>query len=297
MVKAINRTKEVLFEEVKDVPFELPEGWKWVKLEDIVEINPKSINPVRDFGEETFTYIDINSVENYTGKITNPKTIVGKKAPSRARRLIKHKDILLSTVRPYLMAHAFVSSEYENQVCSTGFTVLRVKNEKQVYPKYLWFCLFSEALLRQYERLMMGASYPALNNNQVKALVIPLPFKNAEPDLEKQRQIVEKIEVLFKEIDKAIELRQKAIEETKSLFDSVLDKVFREAEKDEEMKWTPKFAPLFYHPWLVPPFRIRSKPHQAFYNRVSGEAFPCCNTQTHSLLTSLTSLRELISCK
>ena len=132
------------------------------------------------------------------------------------------------------MAHAFVSSEYENQVCSTGFAVLRVKNEKQIYPKYLWFSLFSETLLRQYERLMMGASYPALNNNQVRALVIPLPFKDGEPDFEKQKQIVERIEALFKEIDKAIELRQKAIEETKRLFDSVLDRIFREAEKDKE---------------------------------------------------------------
>jgi len=236
--RAINETKEELFEEVKDVPYELPEGWRWVKLEDIVEINPESVNPVKDFSEETFTYIDISSVENYTGRITNPKIIVAKKAPSRARRLIKHRDILLSTVRPYLMAHAFVSSEYENQVCSTGFAVLRVKNEKQIYPKYLWFSLFSEALLRQYERLMMGASYPALNNNQVRALVIPLPFKDGEPDFEKQKQIVERIEALFKEIGKTIELRQKAIEETKNLFESVLDRIFREAEKDKEnWKW------------------------------------------------------------
>jgi len=236
--RAINEIKEELFEEVKDVPYELPEGWRWVKLEDIVEINPESVNPVKDFGEGTFTYIDISSVENYTGRITNPKIIVAKKAPSRARRLIKHRDILLSTVRPYLMAHAFVSSEYENQVCSTGFAVLRVKNEKQIYPKYLWFSLFSEALLRQYERLMMGASYPALNNNQVRALVIPLPFKDSEPDFEKQKQIVERIEALFKEIDKAIELRQKAIEETRKLFDSVLDRIFREAEEDKKnWKW------------------------------------------------------------
>lgn len=41
MVKAINRMKEELFEEVKDAPYELPEGWKWVRLEKLLLKKPQ----------------------------------------------------------------------------------------------------------------------------------------------------------------------------------------------------------------------------------------------------------------
>jgi len=75
-------------------------------------------------------------------------------------------------------------------------------------------------------------SQPKLALYQIRNMLIPIPYKDGKPDLQKQKQIVNKIETLFNNINKAIELRQKAINETKDLFNSVLNKVF----KDEEFE-------------------------------------------------------------
>ena len=75
-------------------------GWKWVKLKDIVEVNKFSVNPQKDFPEKKFVYIDISGVEKGTGSIKEVKILLGKEAPSRARRLVHVNDILMSTVRP-----------------------------------------------------------------------------------------------------------------------------------------------------------------------------------------------------
>jgi len=48
-----------------------------------------------------------------------------KKAPSRARKIIKSGDIVFATTRPYLKNIAVVPLVLDNQICSTGFCVLR----------------------------------------------------------------------------------------------------------------------------------------------------------------------------
>jgi len=86
----------------------IPENWEVVKLEQVVEINKESIDPIKEIPNETFIYIDIDSIESSAGKIRNPKRILGRNAPSRVRRVIHENDVIMSTVRPYLKAFAIV---------------------------------------------------------------------------------------------------------------------------------------------------------------------------------------------
>lgn len=65
--------------------YELPKGWVWAKLEDIVE-KIENTNPSIN-SEQEFIYLDIASIDNSLQKITQPKTYLGKNAPSRARQL------------------------------------------------------------------------------------------------------------------------------------------------------------------------------------------------------------------
>ncbi|MGM9759493.1 MAG: N-6 DNA methylase, partial [Parabacteroides sp.] len=70
---------------------------KAVKLSDVCVLNEFVHNP-GETPEKEYTYVDIDSVENQTGIIRFDKTIVGKNAPSRARRLAKDGSTLISTV-------------------------------------------------------------------------------------------------------------------------------------------------------------------------------------------------------
>ena len=50
-------------------------------------------------------------------------------APSRAKRLVKENDIILSTVRTYLKSILKIDNSIEDCVVSTGFVVLRPKEK------------------------------------------------------------------------------------------------------------------------------------------------------------------------
>ncbi|MFA6363241.1 restriction endonuclease subunit S [Methanoregula sp.] len=182
-------------------PFEI---WPIAVLNDLVYINPESRDPTLD-PQDKFSYIDIDSVENGTGLIKGVKIILGKDAPSRARRIVRADDVIMSEVRPYLKAFAIVPKKLDNQICSTGFAVLRSKGD--IEPEFLLNVLFSNEVIEQCNRMMVGAQYPALNDSQVKKIHIPLP------PLPEQRQIA----TILSTVDNALQRSQQAITETERL--------------------------------------------------------------------------------
>jgi len=151
-----------IFSKEETGPYELPKGWRWVRLGEVCKINKNSRNPAKEIPDKEFLYIDITSVEGGTGEIKEIKKILGENAPSRARRVIHQDDVIMSTVRPYLKAFAVIPPEYDNQICSTGFAVLSCNSE--ILPKFLLYALFSEVVIEQCNKMMIGAHYPALNN-------------------------------------------------------------------------------------------------------------------------------------
>lgn len=167
-------TKGIGHKEFKETEIgKIPKEWKIAVMENITDINKELRDPRREIANKRFFYIDIDSIENETGIIKNVKDIVGRKAPSMARRLIKHNDVIMSTVRPYLKAFAIIPQLYNGHICSTGFAVLRCK--EKILPRFLLYTLFSKSLFSQFNRAMVGAQYSALNSSQVKKLKIPLP--------------------------------------------------------------------------------------------------------------------------
>jgi type I restriction enzyme S subunit len=191
-------TRGIGHKEYKDTPIgKTPKTWQVVRLKDVVEIDRESRDPSREIPDKTFLYVDIDSVDGGTGKIRNPKQILGKKAPSRARRVIHENDVIMSTVRPYLKAFAIVPRELDGQICSTGFAVLSCGSD--VLPYFLLNVLFSSQIINQCNRMMVGAQYPALNQSQVSKITVPLP------PLSEQQKIAD----IFMSIDRKFELERK----------------------------------------------------------------------------------------
>lgn len=166
-----------------------------VRLKDICEINRDTINPIEDFGDKEFIYLDISSVENGTGKIEYSNFITGIDAPSRARRKVENGDIILSTVRPNLKAYGFVNT-YRIDICvaSTGFAVISQKSANQ---KFIYYTLFNDNIQNQLSSMMGKGAYPSVNQNDIQNLILPLP------PLSVQEEIVAEIESYQKIIDGA----------------------------------------------------------------------------------------------
>ena len=108
-------------------------------------------------------------------------------APSRARRGVQPKDILLSTVRPNLKAFTILRQVRERTVVSTGFAVLRAKLDL-IDPGFLFEAVRLGASISQMVGMSGRGAYPSINQSDVAAIKIPLP------PLATQQTIVAEIE-------------------------------------------------------------------------------------------------------
>lgn len=104
---------------------EIPEHWEVSKVKYETEINRCTLSENTD-EDYQINYIDISNV-NSIGEIINIQEFAFRDAPSRARRIVREGDTIISTVRTYLKAIAYCESLPINCICSTGFAVLTPK--------------------------------------------------------------------------------------------------------------------------------------------------------------------------
>lgn len=154
-----------------------------IKLGQICSINNYTINPQLT-PEKEYTYIDIDAVEGGTGLFTTDKKIIGKTAPSRARRLAKAKSTIISTVRPNLRAFIYIENEINDAIYSTGFAIIESNDKNILIDKYLYYCfMHSDELMRQMIAAMPKGSYPSINTQDIQNFEIQVPSLTAQQQL------------------------------------------------------------------------------------------------------------------
>ena len=127
------------------------------------------------FSNDTeYQYIDLTSVDRDTHNIGETKTICAGNAPSRAQQIVYAQDILLGTTRPLLRRFCTVPNEYNGQICSTGFCVLRA-DDTIVLHRWLYHQISTNKFFDYVEKNQKGASYPAISDSDVKKFSIPIP--------------------------------------------------------------------------------------------------------------------------
>ena len=146
-------------------------------------------------------------------------------APSRARKLIRANDVLVSTVRPNLNAVAIVPDHLDGEIASTGFSVLR-PNPDLIHPRFLFYRVTTDAFIGDMIAHAKGAGYPAVSDRIVSAHRLPLP------PLPEQDRIVEIL-------DQADTLRQQR-RQADALSQRILPALFHEMFGDpnrNEREW------------------------------------------------------------
>jgi len=119
-------------------------------------------------------YLDIGGV-NSTGLVSDCQPLAFSKAPSRARRIARRGDTIISTVRTYLRAIAFLDDPPENLIVSTGFAVLHPSSG--VIPKYLFYLATSQQFVDTVMANSVGVGYPAISPAALSCLpaLVPSP--------------------------------------------------------------------------------------------------------------------------
>jgi type I restriction enzyme S subunit len=188
-----------------DLPWlgNIPKNWELQPLKYLVELNKVALSETttEDF---RFNYIEISDVTKESG-VGGWTEQTFANAPSRARRLVKQGDVLVSTVRTYLRAVGTVPAQVASIpfVASTGFAAL---SPKKIDTNFLKYALTAEHFVARVEAKSTGISYPAINASDLVSIKIPVP------PIDEQKAIGEYLDGEMKKLDQLAKSVSQSIE-------------------------------------------------------------------------------------
>ncbi len=180
---------------------EIPEDWEITPLKRLMTCNDEVLSE-NTHPDSELKYIEISDVSDGNG-ITNIQEIIFSEAPSRARRIVRDGDIIISTVRTYLRAIASVQEPEHNTVVSTGFAVLRPRKISGGFAKY---ALSADYFIEEVISESTGVSYPSISSEKM------ITFKIAVPDKETQFRITKSLDKTMNVLSSLISKQEQMIE-------------------------------------------------------------------------------------
>ena len=162
------------------------------RLKYVATINDEALTEDTDSDFE-IQYVDIGNVDS-SGTIHEIARYRFEDAPSRARRIVRDGDVIISTVRTYLQAIAPIQHPPENLIVSTGFAIIRPRIG--VFdPGFCRYALREPLFLAEVEMRSTGVSYPAINASDLGDICVYVP------SLQKQRAIADYLDRETAQID------------------------------------------------------------------------------------------------
>lgn len=191
---------------------QIPKEWDVVQLKAIVEKTFQK-NPSRN-PDNVFKYIDVSSISRDSLTIIDYKEYLGKDAPSRARKMVKKDDIIFATVRPSLKRVAIIPDDFNDEICSTAFCVIKCVKKKAL-TNFVFNYIITDNFITRITEFQKGSSYPAVSDGEVLQQKIPLP------SISEQQQIAH----LFSTLDEKLVSEQKKKDIIQELFKTLLHKL------------------------------------------------------------------------
>ena len=188
---------------------ELPDGWVWTTLGEIIEPSKEKINPQKI---KEVPYISLEHIEKDTGKL------LGRGCSSEVKSTktkFNRGDLLYGKLRPYL--NKVYLSDFEG-ICSTDLLVFPKSDLRS--NEFLLYRLLCRDFVSYASHNVSGVNLPRVNFQTLAQFKIPLP------PLPEQRRIVAKIEELFTKLDAGIDALRKVGAQLKRYRQSVLKAAF-----------------------------------------------------------------------
>lgn len=180
-------------------------NYGYVTLQDL-EIQDKNYTPKQ---EKQYHYIELANIGS-NGNISTPTQDFGKNLPTRARRIVKEGDVIISSVEGSLSSCALITKEFDSCLVSTGCYVLR---SKHINGETLLVLFKSEIFQNYLKKFPSGTILSAISKEELQNILIP------KIDSTTQTQIAAHIQ-------KSFELRaeaKKLLESAKSKVESALN--------------------------------------------------------------------------
>ena len=171
-----------------EIPFEIPESWKWLKLGNVCQ---NMLVPQRDKPKEFSGNIPWCRIDDIEGKFlngTHSNQYVSKETIESMNLKVNPIGTVISACSASIGVAAIVTTE----LC-TNQTFIGLVCMKGLFNEYLYYYLL--ASFKQLKRIGSGTTIPYISQDKYKNLLIPLP------PLAEQKRIVAKIEKLMNLVD------------------------------------------------------------------------------------------------
>jgi type I restriction enzyme M protein len=175
-----------------------------VRLGEICDIVKVKSPKLRE-NNATVEYIELSDINTHSFEIINSTTYQVHELPSRASYEIKEGDIITAiagnSVGTKKHATALVTEEFNGNICTNGFRVLR---NFKIDFFYLLYYMQTNEFLKQMFMYRTGAAIPNVSDADLANILIYVPY-NGDVDR------------ISKKIKKAFELRQESKNQIESI--------------------------------------------------------------------------------
>jgi len=184
-VKSAHRADAEYFQPKYDKLVERIKKYGAASLLDLVQ-NVAARFSSKSQPDKIFQYVELSNITSSVGTIDGFSEVSGSEAPSRAKRVLKTNDVVLSSVEGSLEKVALVGKDREGYLASNGFFQFR---SKDILPEVLLVLAKSFVLQMQFEKETAGTILTAVPKEAVKNIVVP---KIGKPTQQKIADLVQK---------------------------------------------------------------------------------------------------------
>ncbi|WP_449455061.1 restriction endonuclease subunit S [Streptococcus suis] len=173
----------------QDVPYDIPESWKWVRLDRVASLNFFP-NISGDKIPNCSWVLDMEDIEKETGKLVRKNYKTEKSSYKSNKVSFSQKAVLYAKLRPNLKK-VIVADE-------DGFAtteLLPIKLFGNILPEYIKYCMVTPFYYFNIIQSVYGVKMPRVNSTFLSSTLIPLP------PLAEQKRIVSKISKIFSVIE------------------------------------------------------------------------------------------------
>ena len=222
LLKRIKAEKEKLITEGKiknqktlppipenEIPYDLSQGWEWVRFTDVAYIASNLVNP---FDHLDMPHIAPNNIEKNTGKLLYHNTVREDDVRSPNHFFISGQ-ILYSKIRPNLSK--VIIANFDGLCSADMYPVYSLINSK-----YLLIYMLSNVFLDMAVKKDNRVAMPKINQTELKLIPVPVP------SLTEQRRIVAKVNQLMHLCDELEAQLNHSKKDSEMLMQAVLQEAF-----------------------------------------------------------------------
>jgi len=173
-------------------------------LKSVENVKP-DFDPTK-YPDKIFSYVELADIDSSIGVIHSVNEIRGEEAPSRARRMLREGDVIVSSVEGSLEKVALVDKEHDGCLASTGFFQFRPLD---ILPEVLLVLSKTIVLQSQLKKRCSGTILTAVPKESLRDIIIPiLPLSTQQ----KIASLVQQSHEARKRAKELIEIAKRAVE-------------------------------------------------------------------------------------